>query len=122
MHSELIERLVQATGPDLDLDHAIAAAVLPADGHGVLLYTGSIDAALTLVPDGWAWRTVSRIGPFATGKPCRPRAELAEPIQTDYGPGVCIRAQEYGATPALTICAAALKVMSEISATPEQEM
>ena len=50
MHSELIERLVKATGPDLDLDHAIAAAVRPADGHGVLLYTGSIDAALTLVP------------------------------------------------------------------------
>lgn len=45
---ELIERLERATGSDLDLDHAIAAAINPEDGHGVLLYTASMDAALTL--------------------------------------------------------------------------
>ena len=52
MH-ELIERLEKATGPDVDLDHAIGRVVRPADGHGVLGYTCSIDAALTLVPKGW---------------------------------------------------------------------
>lgn len=49
---ELIERLGKTTGPNLQLDHLIAEAITPSDGHGVLLYTASIDAALTLVPEG----------------------------------------------------------------------
>ena len=72
----LIERLEAASGPDRELDEAIADALFPAepfvqladappgtgfrawrqDGHvqSALRYTASIDAALTLVPEGWA--------------------------------------------------------------------
>lgn len=66
--SALIERLEKATGPDRELDLAIALAVCP----NVLVakrdtltgalrdytyweYTASIDAALTLVPPEWMW-------------------------------------------------------------------
>ena len=74
-------------------------------------YTTSLDAALTLVPEGWAGR-VEWGGCYATGKPCLPHAELAQPIQTEFGPGVGIRAQVDGATPALALCIAALKARS----------
>lgn len=72
---DLIKRLEAATGPDRELDADIFCAVNPGysvylaeDGtwecmksgeYGPLVaphYTSSIDAALTLVPDGWAWR------------------------------------------------------------------
>lgn len=71
---ELIERLEKATGPDRVLDVAIFAVVSPA--YGIMpelipvgrsadmtkevwarqvspAYTSSIDAALTLMPEGW---------------------------------------------------------------------
>ena len=63
MTSELIERLEKATGPDRELDHAILCMIDPRvkgtcpmhyDPH----YTASIDAALTLVPEGMRRRTV----------------------------------------------------------------
>jgi len=75
MTLELITRLEKATGPDRGLDCRIAHAVKPIqfdDTYGpetwddqqwrmaagiyqIPLYTKSIDAALTLVPDGWTW-------------------------------------------------------------------
>ena len=70
--SDLIARLEKATGPDLELDEQIQAAISgatlekQADGRNayhrdgfwisigkVLPYTSSIDAAMTLVPEGW---------------------------------------------------------------------
>ena len=80
--SQLIERLEKAKGPDRELDALIAikigGAVRITTGHGtrhqvlwpdneiaqggdiemlpdVPLYTASIDAALTLVPEGWSF-------------------------------------------------------------------
>jgi len=82
--SSLIERLEKAEGPDRELDADIAAAVLggeiqwqtamtgdalpvrkyPSKDHirgfgrePVQRYTSSIDAALTLVPEGFKWKT-----------------------------------------------------------------
>ena len=57
MTAELIARLERATGPDRELDNAIAAAVgfkVPtANSEGwPLHYTASIDAALTLFEPG----------------------------------------------------------------------
>ena len=61
----LIERLEKATGPDRELNADIAEAIGvtvirmplsgPHDGNGAMIadYSDSIDAALTLVPDGW---------------------------------------------------------------------
>ncbi len=78
--TEIIARLEAATGPDRELDAAIDDAVRP-EGHtfwcaeelpvhdvlpsGIAVvirhelqcgrYTASVDAALTLVPEGWHW-------------------------------------------------------------------
>lgn len=49
MSDDLIARLEKATGPDRELDWAISEALNVA----ALEYTSSIDAALTLVPEGW---------------------------------------------------------------------
>lgn len=80
---DLIERLEKATEPDQELDLAIAmacqidcrqccghgVAVWAQDGNGIVgeeccgnpdvcpaNYTASLDAALTLVPDGFRWK------------------------------------------------------------------
>ena len=61
MSNDLIARLEAATGPDRELDAAIALTVGLDIGRGrahsqdsrVSAYTASIDAALTLVPKGW---------------------------------------------------------------------
>lgn len=57
--AELIARLEKATGPDREIDNAIADALgfeMPLTGSEgwPLYYTGSIDAARTLV-DGFYW-------------------------------------------------------------------
>lgn len=55
---ELIERLEKATGPDPYLDLDISNHVSPDDDATILTspsYTASIDAALTLVPEGSQW-------------------------------------------------------------------
>lgn len=68
---ELIERLEKATGLDRELDALIGAFVDAAPIKRVspgsewsktvewleyLPYTASLDAALTLVPEGWEWQ------------------------------------------------------------------
>lgn len=117
----LIERLETATGPDRGLDAEIAVASGWARNHDGVAYrlhpyivgafiddanagcmhtcprfSASIDAALTLVPEGWDWG----IGAMA-GKGF---ALLAKPNSTK--PGVTVTNI---ATPALAICIAALK-------------
>lgn len=56
---DLIERLEAATGPDQELDHAIGMAV----GFGGD-FTSSIDAALTLVPEGYGWNLQGNTNSF----------------------------------------------------------
>lgn len=61
--NDLIARLKQATGPSRELDEQIAALCHPTDEPFLAafengrdypdLYTSSIDAALSLVPEGW---------------------------------------------------------------------
>lgn len=52
---ELIEALERATGGDRELDVKIHTTVLDDAPYSVPAYTSSIDAALTLVPEGWQW-------------------------------------------------------------------
>jgi hypothetical protein len=65
MHSELIAALEKATGPDRELDAAIFWSQVP-DGVEVAMaspipaYTASIDAALTLVPEGYVLNSLSQ--------------------------------------------------------------
>lgn len=73
---ELIAALEKATGPDRALDEAIDRVSRPATwkerdaynlpssanwGWDFPRYTASIDAALTLVPEGWEWERKSHL-------------------------------------------------------------
>lgn len=122
---EVLARLGAAEVGSEDLDQAIADAVLVKDKAVVLAgdpfempiqlwrypdgstgtelrFSRSLDAALTLVPAGWSWQVE---------KYPRVRAALAEPIMTDFGPGLGIREQHSGATPPLALCIAALRAL-----------
>lgn len=90
----------QANRPDRNLDAMIRHRLLNGVGTGYAAdapaYTASLDAALTLVPDGWAYAFSSNL----------------------IGPGNvagCQRRDPFGgseataATPALALCAAALR-------------
>lgn len=118
----LAERCEAATGPDRAIDFAIFRTLHPEyagpewkefagglrhvnDGSDIRCvppasltpsqWTASLDAALTLVPEGWDW-CLSR----GTGEPA-----VASMSPTDRVGGPCVT----GATPALALCAAALR-------------
>ena len=100
-HAELIAALEAATEPSWELDaeiaRAIGAPVYPdLRAHR---YTSSLDAALTLVPEGWCWaiegsRRAAVYDPSADPEP----GSFANPIQ-----------MRSGFTPAIALCVAALK-------------
>lgn len=99
MTDELIERLEKATGPDRELDIAICAALgktrLDPGFQTAPAYTDSLDAALTLVPEGLGW-IISR---HDNGG-----AYWAEVGDEPW--------QYTGATPAIALCIPALKARS----------
>ena len=113
----LIARLEAAEGPSRELDREIAEAVgmelrvrgstlvfVDTDGSHLMAapdYTASLDAAVSLVPEGWWWL----LEQWGFAKPDRRqifRADLFQPKQeiTAHAP-----------IPALALCIAALKVM-----------
>lgn len=100
---ELAERCEAATGPSYELEGEIAlVAHYGYERNGIERpkYTASVDAALTLVPEGYIW-AVTNMDP-ETGLVTRSAAMLAPNADADGDP--CI-----AATPALAICAAALR-------------
>lgn len=135
--SDLIERLEKATGPDRELDVAIGFAVgrirerdgnyLYATGNDsdmvvepneyddhlvsqpLSYYTASIDAALTLVPEG-SWAGLDPIFFDEPGRVlfdaiiCRPDWSQWTPAGEWIG-----RKEARAATPALALCIAALR-------------
>jgi hypothetical protein len=120
----LADRCKTATGPDRDLDCAIAAAVgwreielphgsrycISPDGrecsHGLIAYaprfTASLDAAMTLVPEGWWW--------VADG---HARASL---FREDAADQIISKA----ATPSLALCSAALRARAAHKEQPDE--
>lgn len=119
---DIIARLEAASGPDRELNEAIAVLVEPGmfcrDEHGRLrknihgtilspewtlwgppAYTASIDAALKLVPEGWKWRY----------SPTRhvPHAVDVMPAWDRGG-----YQAEVDSNPAIALCIAALKARS----------
>lgn len=115
MLEDLIARLEAATGLDRDLDRMISHHVVYApqperhlelslrDKWDVPKYTASLDAAATLVPDGYWW----------TCGHCK-REEHASCGPDD---GSDERDEEgvregFGATPAIALCISALKARS----------
>lgn len=113
----LAERCEKASGPDRDLDRQIDHVRWPVpqpayhlelslrDKWNVPHFTASIDAALTLVPDGWKWslHSADHAGPPCAY--CVPNmGRLPWPVWVD---------DVYAATPALALCAAALRARAE---------
>lgn len=101
---ELAERCEASTGPDQALDRDIQRAVAPDDlmQH----YTASLDAAMTLVPEGW-WGCIEQERPT---RDCE--ASLSPPVSEPWGPRSI---NTSAATPALTLCAAALRARAAMS-------
>lgn len=106
MTTDLIDRLEKAAGPDRELDRAIAAAIIQwptgIDGDAVMgmqdaehltPYTSSIDAALTLVPEGHDWVVGDVNG------------------QVGGTPYACVGStkKHFGETAVLSLCIAALR-------------
>lgn len=113
--NDLIARLEKATGPDRELNKAIPAALgyvwngaAPGwrweHANGTLLqdadFTGSIDAALTLVPEGW-WATIE-----CKGKYFHAGLEYVGPGEIDGPEDVWARNRP---SPAIALCIAVLK-------------
>ena len=114
----LLERVRKATGPDRELDYEIPLAVEPPPPTGFWTtdreyyppITSSIDAALGLVErvlPGWSWR----VGAYNLDRV--PRCELAQPVETEFGPGIGVRAQVDGPTAPLAILAAMLTALED---------
>jgi hypothetical protein len=109
---ELVERCEKATGPDLTLDAAIEKVVGAEHYTTALLsvtlcYTASLDAAMTLVPEGWS----IVVGTY--GEQRMPFARLFPP---DYANSP-LEHQESNdcANMAIALCAAALRSRSTIT-------
>lgn len=103
---ELAERCEQATGPDRELDYAIFKAMArkdapnhwrPNDGD---FFTASLDTALTLVPEGCVWNAGNDTG-----------AAWAH-VWTDGPDYDGMIPGSRAVTPALALCAAALRAQS----------
>lgn len=113
----LINRLKAATGPDRHLDADIHEA--SGGGHtSVILeaflprYTGSIDAALTLVPDGFKWKLgYSRHVPcVATLVDYRPHAPVGRSCGTFYA--------EVDSNHSIALCIAAIMAREPTEKSP----
>ncbi|HEV2746295.1 MAG TPA: hypothetical protein VGW34_03230 [Allosphingosinicella sp.] len=92
---ELAARVEAATGPDRELDRAICLAT---DPHYMAEFTKSLDAAMTLVSEGWDWQVIARATGDATGIVYE--FEAAPPFRS-YN--------SEAATPALALVAACLR-------------
>jgi hypothetical protein len=100
---ELAERLEKATGPDRSLEIDIFAAVMGLDPMIALgekpFYTRSLDAAMTLVPEGFVWG----MGGPEEGRYWAIVAPTGEASAEPIG----------AATAALALCAAALRAKAQ---------
>ena len=100
----LAERCEAAAGGDRELDRAIRDAVFQPCMNNGAEYTASIDAAMTLVPDGWDWAVGTGRKQHMTENGKRPWAWCA-PGQNFAMP----QDLPLAATPALALCAASLR-------------
>ncbi len=107
----LIERIEGASEPCRVLDGDIACAIGLLHPRDFVTptssvppapeYTGSIDAAVTLVPKGWVWTLVEHCDGAVAGL----IDDRVHPVRHDS-------IEVEAATPALALCAAALKALS----------
>ena len=141
-YASLIERLEKADGPDREIDAELAIvglidatdARLPSaerdshypqsfvpgqywTGHAWRVadeYTSSLDAALGLVErklPGWVWK-LSTDGD-ASAPDHKAHATLASEVWADPGAGMGVVTYGHAPTPALAVCLALLRALSE---------
>lgn len=92
----LRDRIAAATGPDRELDYAIAKYFGTAKLLIVPVYTGSLDAAVTLLPEDFAYWEVNT----DNGAGCRATIVMNASDE---------KVEVYAATPALAICLARIE-------------
>ena len=111
---ELIARLEAAAGPDRELDAAIAGTdpntVQWHSEDETPRYTASIDAALTLVPEGLDAPGSFKIERFYLGNGIEKNRAC---VWDGLGSFSSLDTASEGATPALAICIAALKARGD---------
>lgn len=98
--TKLSERVERLEGPDREIDRAIAEAIgigwYYSQGNPEFRYTASLDAAMSLVPEGYSWILYSdgscEVGPTPIAGSMMDAEFTAD-----------------AATPAIALCAAALK-------------
>ena len=107
----LLARVLEGTGPDRELDFAIAAAFGWPDSPNLhqhaRRYTESLDSALTLVPEGYWWQ-------ISNGKRRHYDPQAGAELFFDGGPNrgdMAFTAD--AATPPLALIAACLKARME---------
>ena len=109
----LLARVLEGTGPDRELDLDIDDFMLkhgPESDQGrnpryVLPYTASLDAALTLVPDGKAWTVGQNVHHWYWSASVNALDEDGAPKSIGWGGP--------SNSPALALCAAALQARME---------
>jgi hypothetical protein len=112
---ELADQVEAATGPDRDIDHAIANLTNYATVGEVLTYTASLDAAMTLVPENCAvdidngpshWICLGKQAPMG-------RADVKYPKPGYDGEGDSwLTVSAIAKTMPLALCAAALRAIA----------
>jgi hypothetical protein len=125
-YAGLIERLEKASGPDREVDAAImyaeiergagmTVARIPELTETASYYTSSIDAALTLVPEGWPidqlswWPRVPQN--YEDQRVCRVKIIALRP--DGFADKECFHA--VAKSPAIALCIAALKARAALS-------
>lgn len=127
---ELIERIEGAEGPSRELDaeifNALAMAVHHEGGYthfeigGRIFhadcqpprYTASLDAAMSLVPEGKEW-TLDCLDPARDPRFGRCQARIMRLSYADDPEEMGPQAIANGSTPALALCAAALRAIGD---------
>lgn len=115
----LAERVEALSGPDREVDAKIADAIhwddpiVYEDDPRLLAFTASLDAAMTLVPEGWNWMAGNRDQPLA-------RAYVNNGELAFVGAGMRRNPNRQwyettAATPALALTAAALRAHAAIA-------
>jgi hypothetical protein len=106
MRADLSCRVEAATGPDRELDALINDI---AGRHPTMpAYTASLDAAITLVPEGWHWALRKMpLGTYLSSQ------FIIAPNGSDrpYVPDTLVQCE--AATPALALTAAALRAIEQ---------
>lgn len=117
---KLAKRVEALSGPDRDVDLDICIALdtgrsTDPRNPGPMRYTASLDAAMTLVPGGENGRW--NAGKFnADPNKCSAQVAIEDEIFIESGSlgrGLKVRASGTARTPALALCAAALRALAK---------